>query len=153
MAADEGVEIGEGGGHTAHERLVARGRFSRIDPDDAEGEAAKPRHLGAHLRRVVLGPTVGDHHDHGAAGNATASVVVDETTDAFGQPGAPGPIVCAGGSAGERLVRVSKGQLPGQPSQPGREDECLRLRARDRTLEQREKNTGVRLHRPGHIAK
>ncbi len=79
-------------------------------------------------------------------------MVGDEPADALGQPGAAGPVRRRRAGPGERLVGVADGELPGEPGQPGGEDERLRPRPGDRALQQRQVDPGVGLHRAGDVA-
>ena len=49
--------------------------------------------------------------------------IVDESTDARGQPGTAGPVCRGGGRLRECLVRVAERELTGQPGELGGEHE------------------------------
>ena len=152
VSTDEVVAVRQRRLHTRDERRVTRRGPPRIDPHDPVRQPAQPAHGLGHLLRVVLGPPVGEHDDHRAAGQPAPSVVGDEPADALGQPGAAGPVRRRGTRPGQRLVGIPPRQLPGEPGQPGREDERLRPGAGDRALQQGQVDAGVGLHRARDVA-
>ena len=70
MALDEVVDVGERGGHAPGQRLVARRRLERVDPDHAVGDPAQAGHLLGQQLGIAPVPAVGQDDDHRPAGQA-----------------------------------------------------------------------------------
>ena len=146
-------QYGQRGGHAADQRRVARRRLAGVDPDDPVRQPAQPPHRLGHLLRVVGRPAVGQHDDDRAAGQPPPAVVGDEPRrcpSASRVPPAQSEAVAPARASAWSGSR--HGQLPGEPGQPGGEDERLRPRPGDRALQQRQVDPRVGLHRAGDVA-
>ena len=77
VAREQPVDVRHRGLHAARQRLVARVGGERVEPHDAVGGAAQPRHLLAELLGVAAVPAVGQQDDERAAPDAAAVLAVE----------------------------------------------------------------------------
>ena len=152
MALDEVVDVRQGGGHAAGQGRVAGRHLQRVDPHDLERHAVQAGHLLRQHRRVAAIPSVREHHHDGAPGHPAHAPLVVESPQAITEASATAPVVHAARRLSEGDVRISAGQLAGDPREAGAEGEGLHpLAADDGRMHEAQQGAGVGLHRSGDV--